>query len=154
MIAHCVTMTLDVPEPKADEGPGHEFADAPIAPSAAPPQSLVAPWMHGAMPDWLRDACTDMNKLTSVANWGYKKPLSSTKTYKVVMIRHGESEWNKENRFCGWFDAGLSAKGIIVSIPSHVSDRLSTFPLCQCLKVWRRPQLGARPSRRRAFNLT
>ena len=33
------------------------------------------------------------------------------KTYKIVMIRHGESEWNNENRFCGWFDAGLSDKG-------------------------------------------
>ena len=32
-------------------------------------------------------------------------------TYKIVMIRHGESEWNKENKFCGWFDAGLSDKG-------------------------------------------
>jgi 2,3-bisphosphoglycerate-dependent phosphoglycerate mutase len=32
--------------------------------------------------------------------------------YKVVMIRHGESAWNKENRFCGWFDADLSEAGI------------------------------------------
>ena len=31
--------------------------------------------------------------------------------YKIVMIRHGESVWNKENRFCGWFDADLSEKG-------------------------------------------
>jgi len=28
------------------------------------------------------------------------------------MLRHGESEWNKENRFCGWYDAPLSNKGI------------------------------------------
>jgi len=34
------------------------------------------------------------------------------KTYKVVMMRHGESTWNLENRFCGWFDAGLSPKGM------------------------------------------
>jgi len=33
-------------------------------------------------------------------------------TYKIVMIRHGESEWNKENKFCGWFDAKLSEVGI------------------------------------------
>jgi len=32
--------------------------------------------------------------------------------YKIVMIRHGESLWNKENRFCGWFDSDLSEKGI------------------------------------------
>ncbi len=30
---------------------------------------------------------------------------------KLVLIRHGESEWNKENRFCGWVDVDLSEKG-------------------------------------------
>jgi 2,3-bisphosphoglycerate-dependent phosphoglycerate mutase len=32
--------------------------------------------------------------------------------YKVVLIRHGESVWNKENRFTGWTDVDLSEKGI------------------------------------------
>lgn len=27
------------------------------------------------------------------------------------MIRHGESEWNQQNKFCGWFDADLSELG-------------------------------------------
>merc|ERR1711970_1013183 len=31
--------------------------------------------------------------------------------YKIVMVRHGESEWNQLNKFCGWYDADLSAKG-------------------------------------------
>jgi len=31
--------------------------------------------------------------------------------YKIVMIRHGESEWNKLNKFCGWYDATLSEQG-------------------------------------------
>ena len=31
--------------------------------------------------------------------------------YKLVLIRHGESEWNKENRFTGWKDVDLSDKG-------------------------------------------
>lgn len=30
---------------------------------------------------------------------------------KLVLIRHGESEWNKENRFTGWTDVELSQKG-------------------------------------------
>lgn len=30
---------------------------------------------------------------------------------KLVLLRHGESEWNKENRFTGWTDVDLSAKG-------------------------------------------
>src|SRR6478672_8930408 len=32
--------------------------------------------------------------------------------HKLVLIRHGESEWNKENRFTGWKDVDLSEKGI------------------------------------------
>ena len=31
---------------------------------------------------------------------------------KVVLLRHGESTWNKENKFTGWTDVGLSEKGI------------------------------------------
>jgi len=32
--------------------------------------------------------------------------------YKLVLLRHGESKWNKENRFTGWTDVDLSKKGI------------------------------------------
>jgi len=32
-------------------------------------------------------------------------------TYKLVLIRHGESTWNKENRFTGWTDVDLNEKG-------------------------------------------
>ncbi len=31
--------------------------------------------------------------------------------YKVVLLRHGESVWNKENLFTGWTDVDLSEKG-------------------------------------------
>ena len=31
--------------------------------------------------------------------------------YKVVLLRHGESIWNKENRFTGWTDVDLTEKG-------------------------------------------
>lgn len=31
--------------------------------------------------------------------------------YKIVLLRHGESEWNKENRFTGWTDVDLTEKG-------------------------------------------
>jgi 2,3-bisphosphoglycerate-dependent phosphoglycerate mutase len=30
---------------------------------------------------------------------------------KVVLLRHGESQWNKENRFTGWTDVDLSERG-------------------------------------------
>jgi len=32
--------------------------------------------------------------------------------YKLVLLRHGESQWNLENRFTGWTDVGLTEKGI------------------------------------------
>lgn len=32
--------------------------------------------------------------------------------YKIVLLRHGESIWNKENKFTGWTDVDLSEKGV------------------------------------------
>lgn len=31
---------------------------------------------------------------------------------KVVLLRHGESVWNRENRFTGWTDVDLTEKGV------------------------------------------
>jgi 2,3-bisphosphoglycerate-dependent phosphoglycerate mutase len=33
--------------------------------------------------------------------------------HKLVLLRHGESEWNKQNRFTGWQDVDLSPKGVL-----------------------------------------
>ena len=32
--------------------------------------------------------------------------------HRLVPLRHGESEWNRENRFTGWTDVDLSARGV------------------------------------------
>lgn len=32
--------------------------------------------------------------------------------YRLVLLRHGESIWNKENRFTGWTDVDLSPRGV------------------------------------------
>ncbi len=32
--------------------------------------------------------------------------------HELVLLRHGESQWNKENRFTGWTDVDLSGKGV------------------------------------------
>jgi hypothetical protein len=53
---------------------------------------------------------------TSVASNFYR--MSTTvhsilsQKYKVVLLRHGESTWNKANRFTGWTDVRLSSAGI------------------------------------------
>lgn len=37
--------------------------------------------------------------------------IESYGTHTLVLLRHGESEWNLENRFTGWVDVDVSAKG-------------------------------------------
>ena len=32
---------------------------------------------------------------------------------KLVLLRHGQSTWNRENRFSGWTDVDLSEQGIV-----------------------------------------
>ena len=65
--------------------------------------------------EWKDDAFKAMNQNVAVHN----VVNDGKKSFKIVMIRHGESEWNKENRFCGWFDAGLS----------EVGEQFKTFPV-------------------------
>ena len=36
--------------------------------------------------------------------------------HRVVLLRHGESRWNLENKFTGWVDVDLTDKGIAESI--------------------------------------
>jgi 2,3-bisphosphoglycerate-dependent phosphoglycerate mutase len=48
-------------------------------------------------------------------------------TYKVVLIRHGESTWNKENRFTGWTDVDLSDKGIEEALTAAKVTNLRTI---------------------------
>merc|ERR1719374_14675 len=42
----------------------------------------------------------------------FRNPKSILPPHKIVLVRHGESQWNKLNKFCGWFDADLSQQGI------------------------------------------
>ena len=34
------------------------------------------------------------------------------KATRLVLLRHGQSQWNLENRFTGWFDVGLTEQGV------------------------------------------
>ena len=52
--------------------------------------------------------------------------------YKIVLIRHGESDWNKENRFTGWTDVGLSETGAAEARQAGISllDNHFDFDVC------------------------
>lgn len=41
---------------------------------------------------------------------GFSLNMSANK-YQLVLVRHGESTWNDENKFTGWYDCPLSKKG-------------------------------------------
>ena len=41
--------------------------------------------------------------------------------YKLVLVRHGQSTWNLENRFTGWTDVGLTAQG---EAEAHAAGKL------------------------------
>jgi len=69
--------------------------------------------------------------------------LKEIKLKKLVLLRHGESTWNKENRFTGWTDVGLSEKGIQEAIDAgrlllkekHVFDVAFTSVLKRAVKT-------------------
>jgi len=44
--------------------------------------------------------------------------MGSKKMHFLVLLRHGESVWNKKNRFSGWTDVDLSEKGVKEAIES------------------------------------
>lgn len=65
---------------------------------------------------------------------------------KVVLLRHGESTWNRENRFTGWTDVDLSEKGVA---EAEKAGRLlrGGFSVRTCLYLL--PETGREDARRR-----
>lgn len=61
----------------------------------------------------------------------------------LVLLRHGESTWNKENRFTGWTDVDLSEKGVQEAMAAgrtlkeagHVFDEAYTSVLKRAIKT-------------------
>ena len=46
---------------------------------------------------------------------------------KIVLLRHGESAWNKENRFTGWTDVDLTEKGVAEAEKAGVTLRAVSY---------------------------
>ena len=42
---------------------------------------------------------------------------------KIVLLRHGESAWNKENRFTGWTDVDLTEKGVAEAEKAQAEEK-------------------------------
>ena len=82
-------------------------------------------------------------------------------SHTLVLLRHGESQWNLENRFTGWTDVGLTDRGVVEARAAgsalmkagvtpdtaHTSLLLrSIFTLQETLAVMERPWLPVRRS--------
>jgi 2,3-bisphosphoglycerate-dependent phosphoglycerate mutase len=63
--------------------------------------------------------------------------------HQLVLVRHGESQWNRENRFTGWRDVPLSDKGALEALEAgrrlraegHVFDVAYTSLLKRAIKT-------------------
>lgn len=68
--------------------------------------------------------------------------MNSDSTFKVVFVRHGESAWNKENRFTGWTDVDLSEAGIAEALDAGSRLKDYKFDVCytsvlkRAIKTW------------------
>jgi 2,3-bisphosphoglycerate-dependent phosphoglycerate mutase len=64
--------------------------------------------------------------------------------HKLVLLRHGESTWNKENRFTGWTDVDLSEKGVeearaagrLLKQDGFAFDVTFTSVLTRAIRTW------------------
>jgi 2,3-bisphosphoglycerate-dependent phosphoglycerate mutase len=62
---------------------------------------------------------------------------------KLVLVRHGESSWNKENRFTGWTDVDLSEKGreeakeagVVLKAEGYTFDQAYTSVLKRAIRT-------------------
>jgi len=54
------------------------------------------------------------------------------KIHRVVFVRHGESTWNKENRFTGWHDVPLSQHGVTEAVEAGqlLKEKGFNFDVC------------------------
>ncbi|NLW18821.1 MAG: 2,3-diphosphoglycerate-dependent phosphoglycerate mutase [Candidatus Cloacimonetes bacterium] len=52
--------------------------------------------------------------------------------YKIVLLRHGESTWNKENLFTGWTDVDLSEQGRIEAKSAGIRLKEAGFVFDEC----------------------
>lgn len=52
--------------------------------------------------------------------------------YKLILVRHGQSVWNKENRFTGWTDVDLSERGINEAREAGVELKEGGFEIRYC----------------------
>ena len=55
-------------------------------------------------------------------------------TFELILLRHGESEWNAKNLFTGWVDVALSLKGENEAKVGNFLKKEVYFPIYSTLR--------------------
>lgn len=77
-------------------------------------------------------AATESEKAASGAVKKANENRHPACAHKVVFVRHGESTWNKENRFTGWHDVPLSDHGIQEAVEAGKMLKEQGYEFDQC----------------------
>jgi 2,3-bisphosphoglycerate-dependent phosphoglycerate mutase len=56
--------------------------------------------------------------------------MEKQKIYKLVLIRHGETSWNKEKKYTGWVDTDLTDRGVIEAKEAAMKLKEWKFDIC------------------------
>ena len=62
--------------------------------------------------------------------------------HKLVLLRHGESTWNLENRFTGWTDVDLSERGLAEAAEFRKAERAGEIDASRVRRHARRSALA------------
>lgn len=75
-------------------------------------------WIHPLVAGFASRPCTYNNRLLTfllheqtTVNRSSFAAIQAADKHTLVLVRHGESTWNLENKFTGWYDCPLSDKG-------------------------------------------
>src|SRR3546814_9942560 len=69
------------------------------------------------MSDRGSDVCSsDLVRRKAALKGGTPPPAQGSQMPQLILIRHGQSRWNLENRFTGWWDVDVTEKGVAEAI--------------------------------------
>ena len=80
--------------------------------------------------------------MLSLVSKNFFSSCCAPQTYKIVFVRHGESQWNLENRFTGWTDVDLSKTGVKEAANAGKKLKNWNFDVChasvlkRAIKTW------------------
>lgn len=100
-------------------------------------------------------ACWHRGKQFALHTTSLANMASTDCKYRIVLLRHGESDWNKLNKFCGWHGALLPSLVLCSVLKAEIAllrvDQHAPMQMPHCLRRdTKRPRVLGNYSRRLA----